>query len=1186
MPRSSYPRAQHSRWATIVRLCLVWLVVAGGMVAADDGIGSQTYTFDIPSQSADSALTEFAEQADLTLVFPDELVRDRTANALIGEYSLEEGAAILLEGTGLIPSFSNPIVLNIMIDDTSSSGERAMNATKKAGLVAIIAGTLAGGVEAQEPTVTETEIQTSVVTGTVTDARTGANLRGAKITIEETGQWTSTGDLGRFRFNNVPQGSVTLIVSNLGYVVQSVLITVGDSVVSRDFALRGGNEIEEIVVFGQRSARAQALNQERTAPNVSTVVSSDLLGNFPGTTISEALRRVPGVSFQQDPGTGDGTNIIIRGVEPDLNTVTLNGVELPVGNGVGRSASLNNILADSLSSITISKTLLPSQDAAGTGGIVAIETKSPLDRPRRFARFLLEGAQRGEDFRDDVLVSGTVSGRFGTSDKFGISGSVQYRDRSISSINASPDIFFGEYLPLEADGSTAIRSLRDIDPRRTFPFESEADGVYVSAIGVSEAEIPVEDLAVTLSAEWQPFEQTNLRFDYTVSRSEREEFRTFYSFRDESGYEELPVIAEGGEIRRALNWSGDVRLSSDYLQLRADDETNVFSFQGETNLGLWELSYNAGYTEGQRETLQSSFGLRSSIRSIEPSLVLPDATDSSEGRVITLFGKRTDGVQVPLLTQQGFDLLNDPENFTLGSARLGRPFMGENSRSTAGFSVRRNFEKSRIKYLEAGVHYESSEFRTRPVGTQGTTVVFGFGVDAASLGLTLAELPLSRVGTSTGLNSISLDSAAAFVPTIPSLIGQPGFFGGVINSDPRNSQTYTIEDEWAGYLQTAIELGNFEIIGGFRIVSVDVEARNRTQATIVDEFGNFDDAFAEENTTLFDQSARETDILPRVLVNYRPQENLVLRGGYYLSVARPQIELLSDERRVELNLEGTGGPNGNQPDLEVRLGNPALRPSTTQNFDFSAEYYDDNIGVIKVGAFYKSIDNFIQSNGFVPSSELAGIPLPDDSRFEDLPSDLFVNITQPGNADGSAEIWGLELAVERQFTFLPSAWGGLGVFANYTYTDSSREIPITWNAPVFDALGALVDREQRIVEFPDERFEQQPHHSGTFAFTYNKYGIDGTLAYTYQDRLPGSLLGNGLRTSTEEFDTLDLRLEYLAETRVGQYRVYFEGLNLMNGTDDVSRGTSFFSDAADFSVPAESRYSGGREFRIGLIAVF
>src|SRR3546814_18712815 len=57
-----------------------------------------------------------------------------------------------------------------------------------------------------------------------------------------------------------------------------------------------------------------------------------------------ALRRVPGVSFQRDGLTGDGTNIMIRGLDPDMNAVKLNGLNLPVGNGGGRSAAQSNML--------------------------------------------------------------------------------------------------------------------------------------------------------------------------------------------------------------------------------------------------------------------------------------------------------------------------------------------------------------------------------------------------------------------------------------------------------------------------------------------------------------------------------------------------------------------------------------------------------------------------------------------------------------------------------------------------------------------------------------------------------------------------------------------------------------------------------------------------------------------------
>lgn len=69
--------------------------------------------FDIPQQRADLALTLFAEQADLTLVFPYDELRNKTANPLAGDYTVQEGARILLEGTGFEPKFGERLVMNI-----------------------------------------------------------------------------------------------------------------------------------------------------------------------------------------------------------------------------------------------------------------------------------------------------------------------------------------------------------------------------------------------------------------------------------------------------------------------------------------------------------------------------------------------------------------------------------------------------------------------------------------------------------------------------------------------------------------------------------------------------------------------------------------------------------------------------------------------------------------------------------------------------------------------------------------------------------------------------------------------------------------------------------------------------------------------------------------------------------------
>ena len=99
------------------RLPAILILLSIGTVGlANETAAEKTVTFNIPQQRADRALNEFAEQADLTLVYPPELVGDLQANELIGTYSPEEGARILLAGTGLTPMFSNQGVLSIRPD--------------------------------------------------------------------------------------------------------------------------------------------------------------------------------------------------------------------------------------------------------------------------------------------------------------------------------------------------------------------------------------------------------------------------------------------------------------------------------------------------------------------------------------------------------------------------------------------------------------------------------------------------------------------------------------------------------------------------------------------------------------------------------------------------------------------------------------------------------------------------------------------------------------------------------------------------------------------------------------------------------------------------------------------------------------------------------------------------------------
>src|SRR6188474_533408 len=82
--------------AKVLRALIATGLLASPAVAAwaSDRL-DEVISFDIPRQRADLALTAFAEQANLTLIFPYEKVSDITANRLVGEYSIEEAIARL-----------------------------------------------------------------------------------------------------------------------------------------------------------------------------------------------------------------------------------------------------------------------------------------------------------------------------------------------------------------------------------------------------------------------------------------------------------------------------------------------------------------------------------------------------------------------------------------------------------------------------------------------------------------------------------------------------------------------------------------------------------------------------------------------------------------------------------------------------------------------------------------------------------------------------------------------------------------------------------------------------------------------------------------------------------------------------------------------------------------------------------
>ena len=171
----------------------------------------------------------------------------------------------------------------------------------------------------------------AVLGGIVRDAKSGESLPGATIVLVGTGLGASTDANGRYIIRGIPAGGYSLKVSFVGYQTGESKLTIdagASGVIVRDFrllpvAIQG----DTIVVSGQAIGQNAAISRQLSALPVMNVVSAARIQELPDMTAADAVGRLPGVSLVRVGG--EGTQVIIRGMAPQYNQVTIEGVELP-----------------------------------------------------------------------------------------------------------------------------------------------------------------------------------------------------------------------------------------------------------------------------------------------------------------------------------------------------------------------------------------------------------------------------------------------------------------------------------------------------------------------------------------------------------------------------------------------------------------------------------------------------------------------------------------------------------------------------------------------------------------------------------------------------------------------------------------------------------------------------------------
>ncbi|MDN5200351.1 TonB-dependent receptor [Fulvivirgaceae bacterium BMA10] len=790
--------------------------------------------------------------------------------------------------------------------------------------------------------------QNGAVKGKITD-EFGLALPGAAIFLTELDNvGTASGVDGNFTILNVPTGRFTIQVTYIGYETITKEIEVVTSLTTEvNLSLKPGVVIgEEVLILGDRlKGQAKALNQQKNNANITNIVAADQIGRFPDANVGDAIKRIPGITMQYDQG--EARDIIIRGIAPQLNSVTLNGERIPSAEGDNRRIQMDLIPADMIQTIEVNKAVTPDMDADAIGGSVNLVTRTATNGLR-----ISGTAATGYNFLSEkpIWTGSVILGNRSANGKFGMVFSGSYNNHNFGSDNI-------EAVWVEDDNVGVI--LDEFDIRKY-----EVQRVRRSASLAFDYKINTNN-SLFLSTMYNWRDDWENRYRYRVGKlSDAAEDRDITSLGN-GRFQTLGRI--GRQTKGGIN---NNRVDNRRLE---DQRTSNVTFGGDHLIGNklkldWSTTYSRASEERPNERYiryrESDIEVIMDISNPEKPLVTP--VDPNSWRAI------------------GFNEITEENQFT----------KEEDINSRINFQLPIS-DKGILKF----------GLRQRSKSKERDNNFFSYEpVDEDAFGASLGAVPSIDQSDADYLNGNQYQI---------SYFADRDFLG---NLDLKNASLFEESDEPGEYVP-----GNYQadenILGGYIMTDYQISSKLSAVIGVRLEHTNIDYkgfSFDVDNDIVTPTSGEDsyTNVLPGVHLKYDISENTIVKLAWTNTLARPNY--------FDLVPFAEFSPD----DEELVRGNPALQPTKSMNFDLMAENYFKSIGLISAGAFYKDIDDFIYERVI--------------ENFNDPVYGSDLEFTTPENG-GTAEVYGFEIAFQRQLDFLPGFWKGFGVYFNYTNTQSSTE---------------------------------------------------------------------------------------------------------------------------------------------------
>jgi TonB-dependent receptor len=219
----------------------------------------------------------------------------------------------------------------------------------------------------------------AMIRGQVTDDN-GRALQGVTVLIDQ--RHTAVSDAGgNFSIVDLAAGRYLVRARFIGYASDSVTAAATDAG-DAPIGLRltpSATTLSAVRVEGVRlTGQALSLNRQKTADQLISVSTNEEIMALPNANAADAFSRLPGVSLQRHEG--EGSSVQVRGIDANLNNVTLNGAHMGGKSednpGGDRRVYLDGLPAGLVGAVQLNKTLTPDMDADAIGGSLGIESLS------------------------------------------------------------------------------------------------------------------------------------------------------------------------------------------------------------------------------------------------------------------------------------------------------------------------------------------------------------------------------------------------------------------------------------------------------------------------------------------------------------------------------------------------------------------------------------------------------------------------------------------------------------------------------------------------------------------------------------------------------------------------------------------------------------------------------------------